>query len=222
VTTSPSIPPTTTPTPETPSLTDGKSSVLGEAIAKAPAGSEPKAGDAPADGDKPKSAAEPAPTDYGDFTVPEGITLTQESLDTAKGLFKEAGLSKETAQKFMDMHTAAVKAMAEGPANLWKETQETWVEELRSDPVIGKGIDNGQVGGSISKMLSLLPDVESSAMREAFNFTGAGNHPAIVRGLYQLSKLLTEPGHVQGRPAPQAKERPSGAHAIYPNLVKKD
>jgi hypothetical protein len=131
-------------------------------------------------------------------------------------------LSKDQAQKFMDMHTAAVKAMAEGPANLWKETQETWVEELRSDPTIGKGIDNGQVGGAISKMLSLLPDTMSQPMREAFNFTGAGNHPAIVRGLYQLSKLLTEPGHVQGRPAPQGKERPSGAHAIYPNLVKKD
>lgn len=141
----------------------------------------------------------------------------------AKGLFKEAGISQEAAQRFVDMHTKALKAVTDGPAQLWKDTQETWVEELRSDPVIGKGIDNGTVGASISKMLSLLPDTASVAMREAFNFTGAGNHPAIVRGLFQLSKLLTEPGHVQGKgPADTTKTRPSGAHAMYPNLVKKD
>lgn len=214
--------PTPTPTPDpTPSLTDGKSSILAEALGKAP-GETPPAGDAGKEPAKPEDKPAGAPTDYGDFTVPEGITLTQESLDQAKTLFKDAGLSKESAQRFMDMHTAAVKAMAEGPANLWRETQETWIEELRSDPAIGRGIDDGTVGASISKMISLLPDAEASAMREAFNFTGAGNHPAIVRGLHKLSKLMTEPGHVQGRPAPQGKERPSGAHAIYPNLVKKD
>jgi hypothetical protein len=217
----PSTQQTTPTTPETPSLTDGKSSILAEALDKAP-GETPPAGDPSAEPDKSKEPAAGAPTDYGDFTVPEGITLTQESLDAAKALFKDSGLSKDQAQRFMDMHTAAVKAMAEGPANLWRETQETWIEELRSDPKIGRGIDDGTVGASISKMISLLPDASASAMREAFNFTGAGNHPAIVRGLHELSKLLTEPGHVQGRPAPQGKERPSGAHAIYPNLVKKD
>jgi hypothetical protein len=57
------------------------------------------------------------------------------------------------------------------------------------------------------------------------NTTGMGDHPAIVRGLYELSKLVNEGTHVTGgAPSPHGQSktgtsnRPSIAGAMYPNL----
>jgi hypothetical protein len=211
-------PPTTPPTPKTP---DAPASILDEALGKATPADDAK----PPEGAKPpgdKPAAGP-PEKYADFTVPEGIELKGEILDKATGLFKELGLGQEQAQKLVDFHAAQLKSAVEGPAKLWQDTQEVWMDELRSDPVIGKGIDNGTVGASIAKMISALPAPQATAFREAMNLTGAGNNPAIVRGFYELSKKFAEPGHVQGNGPVQMKgNRPTVAEALYPNLVAKE
>lgn len=210
-----------TPAPSEPSLTDGKTSLLDKSIE---VGETPPADPAPAPAEpKPADASKPeVPSEYAEFKLPEGFTFEGETLTKAKGLFKELGLDQAGAQKLVDFHTAAIKDSAEAPFKLWSDTQEAWIDELRSDPKIGKDIDSGRVGASISKMISALPTGESAAFREAMNFTGAGNNPAIVRGLYELSKRFAEPGHVQGgSPAPVGKQtRPSPAGALYPNLVK--
>jgi hypothetical protein len=197
-------PPATTPNPAPaadPKLTDGTSSLLG--------------------------AAPTAPESYTPFTLPEGVTLDETVLGEATTLFKEMDLPQEQAQKLVDFHSKQLKAAADTPYQLWRDTQETWMEELRSDPNLGKLIDNGTVGGQVAKMINSLPAEQASAFREALNFTGVGNNPAIVRGLYELSKRFTEPGHVQGNnPTAQAKpgggQRPSAAEALYPKLANKE
>lgn len=209
------------------SLTDGTNSLLGSITgdppAPAPADGKPPA---PAPGAEPKPAdpkpAAGAPEKYEDFKVPEGVELKGEVLDKATALFKEAGLPQAVAQKFLDFHAEQLKAMAEGPGKLWQETQAVWIDELRSDPTIGKGVENGTVGASIAKMVNQLPGPLATSFREAMNFTGAGNHPAIVRGIYELSKKFAEPGHVQGNAPAQLKTKPSPAAALFPNLVPKE
>jgi hypothetical protein len=205
--TTPASPTTSAPAPS------AATSVLDEALAKAPAEAEGAKPDAPA------TKAEP-PAKYADFTVPEGVKLEGEALDKASALMRESGLSQEQAQKFVDFHAAALKAAAEGPAAMWKDTQDTWIDELRSDPTLGKGIENGTVGASIAKMISALPAPQATAFREAMNFTGAGNNPAIVRGFYELSKRFAEPGHVQGNAPAQVKTKPAPAQALYPDNPK--
>lgn len=208
-------------------MTDGTNSLLGSITdappAPAPADGKPaesKAGEAPKPAD-PKPPAG-APEKYEDFKVPEGVELKGEVLDKATGLFKELGLSQTQAQSLVDFHANQLKALAEGPGKLWQETQAVWIDELRSDPIIGKAIDNGTVGASIAKMVNQLPGPLASSFREAMNFTGAGNHPAIVRGIYELSKKFAEPGHVQGNAPAQLKAKPSPAAALYPNLAPKE
>lgn len=188
-------------------------SVLDEALSKAPA-------EAPGAKDPAAPAKPEPPAKYSDFTVPEGVKLEGETLDKATGLFRDLGLDQAGAQKLVDFHAAALREASEGPAKLWQDTQETWIDELRSDPTLGKGIENGTVGASIAKMISALPAPQATAFREAMNFTGAGNNPAIVRGFYELSKRFAEPGHVQGNAPAQIKSKPSAAQALYPTLSK--
>jgi hypothetical protein len=217
-------PPATTPNPAPaadPKLTDGTSSLLGAALDNAPAA------DPAAKSDTTPAPAPKAPEAYTPFTLPEGVTLDETVLGEATTLFKEMDLPQEQAQKLVDFHSKQLKAAADTPYQLWRDTQETWMEELRSDPNLGKLIDNGTVGGQVAKMINSLPAEQASAFREALNFTGVGNNPAIVRGLYELSKRFTEPGHVQGNnPTAQAKpgggQRPSAAEALYPKLANKE
>lgn len=185
-------------------------SLLDEALSKAPAEAE-----GAKDPAAPKDSGPPAK--YTDFAVPEGFKLEGETLDKATGLFKELGLDQVGAQKLVDFHANALREAAEGPAKLWQDTQETWIDELRSDPVIGKGIENGTVGASIAKMISALPAPAATAFREAMTFTGAGNNPAIVRGFYELSKRFAEPGHVAGNAPATVKAKPTAAQALFPS-----
>lgn len=137
-------------------------------------------------------------------------------------MFRELGLDQAGAQRLVDFYSEQVKALAEGPAKLWRDTQDLWIDELRSDPTIGKGIENGTVGASIAKMVNALPAPLAASFREAMNFTGAGNNPAIVRGFYELSKRFAEPGPVQGNAPATAKTKPGAAAALYPNLTPKE
>lgn len=210
----------TTPPPETPKA---PTSLLGEALDKAPKqDSAPKkeGDDAPK---PPEPAATGAPEKYTDFKLPEGFTLPAETLTEATGLFKDMNLSQDQAQKLVDFHTKAVQSTSDGIAKLWQDTQDTWIDELKSDPKYGKLFTSGELGAGISKMISSLDQGLATAFRDAFNFTGAGNNPAIVRGLYELSKLYNEPSrHVSGNPPASVKSKPSAAAALYPNLVKKE
>ena len=207
--------PTPTPNPPAASATptetspSAHASILDEALSKAPA--EATGAKDPATPAKPEP-----PAKYTDFAVPEGVKLEGEVLDKATGLFRDLGLDQAGAQKLVDFHAAQLKEASEGPAKLWQDTQETWIDELRSDPTLGKGIENGTVGASIAKMISALPAPQATAFREAMNFTGAGNNPAIVRGFYEFSKRFAEPGPVQGGGPAVIKGKPSAAQALYP------
>jgi len=207
--------PTPTPNPTAASATptetspSAHASILDEALSKAPA--EATGAKDPATPAKPEP-----PAKYTDFAVPEGVKLEGEVLDKATGLFRDLGLDQAGAQKLVDFHAAQLKEASEGPAKLWQDTQETWIDELRSDPTLGKGIENGTVGASIAKMISALPAPQATAFREAMNFTGAGNNPAIVRGFYEFSKRFAEPGPVQGGGPAVIKGKPSAAQALYP------
>lgn len=211
---------TTMGTTETakPETNGAPGSILDEALGKA----KPEAEGAAKPEDKPEAAKPGAPEKYADFKLPEGAELKGEKLDKAVATFRELGLDQAGAQRLVDYHLAEMTEARDAPAKLWQDTQDVWIDELRSDPTIGRGIENGTVGASIAKMISSLPAPAATAFREAMNFTGAGNNPAIVRGFYELSKRFAEPGHVQGAAPAQSKARPTAANALYPTLAKKE
>ena len=173
-----------------------------------PADDATKTDDAKTDGDKP--------IEYTDFKLPEGVKVDDEVMGQFKTLAAESKVSQETAQKFMDLHTAAITKAANAPYDAWRSTQSAWQAEIKADPAIG-GKNLGQTQTAIAKAIDSMGPAEAKAFRQALNFTGAGNNPAIVKGLALLGKSFTEGTAVSGA-KPSGGDGKTAAKSIYPTL----
>lgn len=164
-----------------------------------------------------------APEKYEPFNLPEGFEANEEVMTEARAVFKELGLSQETAQKLVDFHAKQATAAANAPVEYWKQMQKDWVAEIKADKDLGGKIP--EVRATISKAIDQLGDL-AVPFREAMDLTGAGNNPAFFRAFYKFAQLLTEGAHVSGggpskagQLAPGATEKPTAAKALYPNLA---
>jgi hypothetical protein len=171
-----------------------------------------------------KDSKEGAPDKYADFKTPEGFELDAEVAGEAGAIFKDLNLSQSDSQKLVDLYIKHAKNAFEQPFNAYMEKRQEWRDEINSDPEIGGSKLSG-VKVSIAKLIDSFGDRKTAeAFREAMDYTGAGDNPAVVRGLYALSKHLTEGGPVRGGgPSTEGQRapgegRPSAAQAMYPNL----
>lgn len=162
---------------------------------------------------KPPAAAEVVPEKY-DIKVPDGYEIDPKEMEEASALFKDLGLSNEKAQKLVDFYEQKATKMAEAPYETWATMQEKWVGEIKADKELG-GANLKTTLTTIGKYVDSLPN--AAEFRQALDFTGAGNNPAIVRGLYHLAKQHVETAsHAKGDPP--RKPPASPAKALYPNL----
>lgn len=161
-----------------------------------------------------------APESYTDFAVPTGFKLSPETLAEVTPIFKDLNLTQDQAQKLVDAHTAMVKA----DAKAYSDTRAGWLRELAADKDIGHKLSEVKI--DIGRALDHLNDPAlDAAAREALAFTGAGDHPAIIKMIYKLAALVNEGRPVTGAgPSPlgqtangQAPSR-SAAARMYPNL----
>lgn len=208
----PETPPT--PTPETPK----------------PEG-EPKPEGTP----KPEAAKPPepgkAPEAYTDFTLPEGLTLSKETLEAATPIFKELGLSQEAAQKLVSFHADQLKAALPASQEAsYAATRADWSAKTLADADIkaysldGKtGIDAVKI--DIGRALGTLDPTLAKDFKAAMDLTGAGDHPAMVKALWKLSQAIAEGKPVSGAgPSPEGQRKPGDAakptpaKSLYPNL----
>lgn len=183
---------------------------------KPPEGGEPPKKDG--DDGKPQGA----PETYTDFTLPEGYTIEPKEMDSFKEFAKTQNLSQEQAQKVLEFGGEKIKAQLEAPYKFWNEMQTKWQAEVKADPEIGgtNYDDSIKAAAEVFKPGGLLvktPEEERS-LREAFNITGAGNNPAIVRIFVRLGRALQEPGALKGAPA--NKKDPLAL--LYPSMAPKE
>lgn len=169
----------------------------------------------------PPAPASSAPEAYTDFTLPEGVTLDKAILDEATPIFKELGLSQEAAQKLVDLQA---KYSTKTSADLTKAVDDMradWQAKVKADPALANlDVVKTELGRAKDK----LPVAVRTAFDEAMNLTGLGDHPAIVKGLFEFAKLVNEGTPVNGS-GPSAEgqtngraARPTIAGALYPNL----
>lgn len=225
------------PTLTQPSGTEGKTSTEGSQnddgksfLNRKPA--EPTKPEAKAGDDKPadpkpddvkSEAPQGAPEKYTDFKLPDGYAFDPEALKTVSGLFKEAGLSQENAQKLVDYYAENSLQATKAPYDMWANLQKDWVGEI--DNRFGSKADG--MRNDINQAIdSALPPKLRGAFREALDFTGAGSNPDFFEALSILAKPFLEgtsvpQGRVSpaGQKAPAADSRPTLAEAIYPHLA---
>lgn len=187
-----------------PPAADPKPSLISGGEGDPPADGDPK----PGEGDPKPAEGDPAPEPLTaeSFKVPEGmpegVELDPESLGNFVEILNDGELSKqELGQKLIDMQLNmmldAEKAAAEASQSAWDATTEKWVEECKALPEIG--------GDNVEKSLAQIKNglTQLGATKEtfeAFDITGAGSHPEIVKILFAATKHLAEGPAVQGDP----------------------
>lgn len=201
----PSPAPTPTPTPDpAPPAPDPAPSAINEVETPAPA---------------------PEPLTIEALTVPEGMTLDAEVSTEFLGILNNAELDgKSRAQALLDLQSKVMTQTGEALHSQWRDVQTKWQDEIKADPELG-GAKMSENLGEISKLLtSMSMDKEGKhdpkaeeALRAAFDQTGAGNNPAVVRFLFRVAKQLNE-----GKPAPVPTPAPGGrgAATLYPTMNK--
>lgn len=157
-------------------------------------------------------AADPAAprVSYDSFSLPEGVTVDGDAMKSATDLFAESGLSQAQAQKFIDLATSREQAIAQRSMQAFVDLQNQWVSEIKADPDIG----GDRLKTSLASAARAIDRLEIPGLREALSFTGAGNHPAVVKAFVRLGQMIQEDRFRPGSPAHRAVPR-SPAEVIY-------
>jgi hypothetical protein len=159
---------------------------------------------------KAPAAEEAARPTYGEFKLPEGVAVDADSLKPATALFAESGLSQEQAQKFIDLAMARETAATTRSVQAFVDLQNQWVSEIKADPDIG----GERLKGSLASAARAIDRLDVPGLREALTFTGAGNHPAVVKAFVRLGQMIQEDRFRPGRDVQPATPR-SPAEVIY-------
>lgn len=175
-----------------------------------------KTGEAGAAADDASKGAAKEPVEYTDFKLPEGVQADEQKMADFKATASEAGLSQDQAQKLVDLYSNAVKTATDASTQLWYDTQKQWQADVLKDPEIG-GANFEPMKSTVAKAIDAVGGEDAAKIRDAFNYTGAGNHPDIIRFLYRLGKAIGEGGAVASG-SPTAVEAPkSFAEKLYPS-----
>jgi len=175
----------------------------------------------PAPESKPESSG--APESYTDFSVPEGHTLDAAAVEAATPIFRELGLSQDQAQRLVNFYSEQIGKINSENEGFMESMRTQWRNDLKADKEIGGKLE--QVKTDIGRTLDRLPESVRISFKDAMDMTGAGDHPAVIKAIYEMSKLIGEGSHVSGdRPSEHGQarngvqSRPSLAGAMYPNL----
>ena len=120
--------------------------------------------------------------------------MDKDLLGEADPLFREANLTQEIAQKFVDLQTRAAQKWADGQVQEHQALVAFWSEEAKKDPEFG-----GQTFDlNIATAIKALNQFGTPAFRELLDITGLCNHPEMVRFCFKIGKTIAEPGLVDG------------------------
>ena len=135
------------------------------------------------DGDKDK---EGAPAEYAEFTVPEDMGIDKEALAAFAPVAKDANLTQEQAQKFVDVQASLVQKHAEAQMEACGETQKQWRDDVNADSEVGGDKMDAQV--TLAK--KALDKVGTPELRALLDATGTGNHVEFIRFFARVGGLI--------------------------------
>lgn len=183
------------------------SSMLGEVLKEKDAAGKvepPKTPDATNPLEPPAPTLEPVAYEY---SVPETLKMD----DTTKSEFTKAldafrADPAKGAQAILDMGTKAMSDYAQGlqqeQVKVWNDTRKEWRNQVLQDPMIG-GAGHGAAMGSIARMRDyFVAESDRQAFNEMLEVTGVGDHPQMLKLLYNVSRFFDEPTPPAPNPAP--------------------
>jgi hypothetical protein len=164
---------------------------------------EEKAADAakPAEAAKPAvDAPKPEPIKF-EFELPAVLQANDEKIGTFNTLLNEAGLSaelgKKVGQDLLNLHAEGMQAYADHVAKeqhrVFNDTRDGWKKDVMADEQLG-GSGYQTTMGAIARVRDLaVGEKDRPAFEQFLRITGAGDHPAFLRMMHNLSRVLDEP-----------------------------
>lgn len=190
-----------------------------------PSAGDDKAGtkDGEGDDDNQDSQASDTPTEYSEFTMPEGFQVNEEVMGEFTGLLGEIeqstgqALPQEAAQKFVDMGgrlvQEGVEMAVQHAADFHAQRTQEWIDTFQQDSELGGTEEQQQQ--SLSEAKRVAQALGGDALIQAIDDTGAGNHPEIIRAFFKLKDVIGEDGKVIV--ANSGGGETNLAQRIYPN-----
>lgn len=135
------------------------------------------------------------PEAYADFELPEGFALEGERKEATLALFRDLGLSQVRAQKAIDHFIKTVGEDEATRAAAYEaavtQQRETWATEAKAE--LGEKYD-AELGFAKTAVNAL----NSPKLSEAFNETGWGNHPELIKAFAFFGKMMRDSGSEVG------------------------
>ncbi len=153
----------------------------GEDKEKKPEGDEGKA-----DKDQTEKDDKAAPEEYAEFKLADGVQVNEEVLKDFTALAKEANLTQEQAQKFIDFQNKIETARAEAL------TQEVtaWTKQAETDKEYG----GAAFQENVASANIALAKYGSPELIGLLKDSGFSNHPEVIRCFVKIGKELKEGG----------------------------
>lgn len=210
--TTPTAEPTTPTTPpETPNSTSSPTSTSDQPPVETP--DEPSLLSASAKKDAP--APTPEPEVKAEPLTLESLELSETLLPkTADGkpdpdaqarvnrfieLANETGVNAKAANGLLGLYEQIAAEAQQASQKAWADTNTNWRNELKADPQIGDASsENGIKPEVIADIGMMVDEFAAPGFLEAVDFTGAGNHPAIVKTFANIARVLREGNIVKG------------------------
>lgn len=148
-------------------------------------------------------AANVVPEKY-DIKLKDG-EIDAKTLEALSPVFKELKLTNANVQKLAEAYAPVVKAQVEAnqtaAADGWKKTIDGW----KAETVKVLGADYAKELSFAAKVIDRFGDKtkgadgkEVNSLRQLFDETGVGNHPALVGALVKVGKLISEDHFAEG------------------------
>lgn len=198
-----------------PPPSEGAVGATGDAPAPAPSG---ETGAAPAETPK---APDPNVVSKDNPFKPEEIKFSDAELKVdpemataLTAIVNEHGIPRNAVAALIDLQQKAMLANSEAGSRDWAKMQEEWTSAVMKDPEIGGNNwpkVQTQIGGMIDKF-------GSPELRQAFDLTGAGNNPHVVRFMSKIAAVLSESGFVSSNSSGSGER--TAAEILYPNQGK--
>lgn len=168
------------------------------------------------EGEKTEAVVEEfVPLTAADITIPEGLEVNDELVSEALTIINNRELSaKDQLQGLVNLQAKLAKDASETISKTWEDTQKAWQDEVKADPTIG----GDKLQTSLAAVNKLVTEYGSAGLVEAFELTGAGNNPHIIRFLHNVAGKLLEGGIVSAtNPSSQGED---AASRLFPSMKK--
>lgn len=170
--------------------------------------------------DDEDNSDEGAPDQYT-FEPPEGVEVDQAALDQFNELARDLGLSQDAYQKIIEHDLQRSQDAETAAVDEWNSRVESWKQSAKADKEIG-GEDFAESVKMAQTSLKQFADDDFRALLKSPsednpNGLALSNHPAMLRFLTRIGKVLADPSLIEGgetAPSMEAHDR------MYPTMQK--